>query len=74
MLVAWRCCGLGPKTDFSGGREGAESEVQLSWKMRGSEACSQVGDGGSLPSLTVQNSLAPGICRTQTALILVNTD
>lgn len=25
MLVAWRCCGLSPKTDFSGGREGAES-------------------------------------------------
>lgn len=24
VLVAWRCCRLGPKTDFSGGREAAK--------------------------------------------------
>lgn len=75
VLVAWRCCRLGPKTDFSVGREAAESEVQLPWERRGSEARSQVGDGDSLPSsLPVQYSSALGICRTQTVLILVNMD
>lgn len=35
-----RCCwngaavGFGPETDFSRGREAAEREVQLLWKMR----------------------------------------
>lgn len=52
VLVAWRCCGLGPKTDFSGGREAAEREVQLLWKMRRSEARSQV-EGMGTVALTI---------------------
>lgn len=34
VLVEWRCCRLGPKTVFSGGREAAEREAQLLRKMR----------------------------------------
>lgn len=59
VLVPWRCCRLGPKTDFSVGREAAESEVQLPWKTRGSEARSQVGDGDSLPLYSQSSTARP---------------
>jgi hypothetical protein len=68
VLVVWRCSGLDPKTDFSGGREEGcrkggptplEDEVSRGWQSgRG---------GGQRP----HSLLGPGLgsCRTQSAFI-----